>query len=86
MAPAPAPHGAQTLTATPDAFLAACRADMQRARGEIARLKALPAPRDTFAALSAYDGAMSPLVATASVRPEERKTPPCWSTRYGCKP
>src|SRR5690242_8914236 len=61
MSPAAAPNGAQTLTTTPDEFLAACRADMARARVEVARLKDLPAPRETLAALGAYDAAMSAL-------------------------
>ncbi len=49
------------LTGTPDAFLAASRADMERARVEVAGLKAMAAPRDTALALAAYDGAMSAL-------------------------
>src|SRR5271155_1664918 len=47
------------LTATPDLFLKASRDDMARARDEAERLKAMPAPRVTSAALAAYDGAIA---------------------------
>ena len=67
------PHSfdaARLLTGTPDAFLAASRADMDRARAEIARLKRMAEPREQLAALRAYDaatGALDDAAARASV-------------------
>ena len=61
---------ARLLTGTPDAFLAAARADQDHARAEIARLKAMPAPRNPLATLQAYDtalGALDDAAARASV-------------------
>jgi Zn-dependent oligopeptidase len=55
------PDAAASLTGTPDAFAAACHADMDHARAEIARLKAMAAPRETDTALAAFDGAMDAL-------------------------
>ncbi|HLL55895.1 MAG TPA: M3 family metallopeptidase [Myxococcaceae bacterium] len=52
---------AQLLTGTPEAFLAASRADMERARTEVAHLKGMATPRDPVAALAAYDTAMGAL-------------------------
>jgi len=61
---------ARLLTGTPDAFLAASRAALDHARAEIARLKALPTPRDPLVTLQAFDsalGAMDDAAARASV-------------------
>jgi thimet oligopeptidase len=52
---------ARVLTGTPESLLAACRADMQRARQGIATLYGMTAPRDPIAALEAYDSAMGAL-------------------------
>lgn len=59
--PASAPDAARVLVGTPESLLAACRADMQRARQGIALLYGMTAPRDTSAALQAYDEAMGAL-------------------------
>ncbi|MCA1663926.1 MAG: peptidase M3, partial [Myxococcales bacterium] len=55
------PDAARVLTGTPESLLAACRADMQRAKQAIALLYGMAAPRDTDAALQAYDEAMGAL-------------------------
>ncbi|MCP3138937.1 M3 family metallopeptidase [Pyxidicoccus xibeiensis] len=53
------PDAAHHLVATPERFLAACARDVARAREAVERLVALPAPRDTEAALAAYDDAVA---------------------------
>jgi thimet oligopeptidase len=61
---------ARVLTGTPDSLLAACRADMKRAREGIAALYGMTMPRDPEAALEAYDiamGALADAAARASV-------------------
>jgi thimet oligopeptidase len=55
------PEGATILTDTPDAFLAASRAEMDRARKAIASLRQMTAPRDPVIALEAYDDAIAAL-------------------------
>jgi len=55
------PEGAKILTESPDAFLAASRADMERARRAIASLRQMTAPRDPVIALEAYDEAIAAL-------------------------
>jgi Zn-dependent oligopeptidase len=57
----PPPDAAATLTGTPAEFTAACHADLARAKAEIARLKSMSTPRETDAALAAFDGAMAAL-------------------------
>jgi Zn-dependent oligopeptidase len=57
----PRPDAARILTGTPEALIDACRADMQRARQNIAVLYGMTAPRDPQAALQAYDEAMGAL-------------------------
>ncbi len=57
----PPPDAARVLTGTPESLLAACRADMQRARQGIAILYGMTSPRDPEAALQAYDEAMGAL-------------------------
>ncbi|HEX6835112.1 MAG TPA: M3 family metallopeptidase, partial [Polyangia bacterium] len=59
--PPSAPDAARVLVGTPESLLAACRADMQRARQSIAILYGMTAPRDPAAALQAYDEAMGAL-------------------------
>jgi thimet oligopeptidase len=59
--PPSAPDAARVLVGTPESLLAACRADMQRARQGIALLYGMTAPRDPAAALRAYDEAMGAL-------------------------
>src|SRR3954466_9116353 len=49
--------GAVILTGTVDQFNAACKADLDKARTEITRLKAMKAPRNTMQALQAFDNA-----------------------------
>ncbi len=53
------PDAARHLAATADAFLVSCLNDIQAARARVATLVALPAPRDTHAALTAYDDAIA---------------------------
>jgi thimet oligopeptidase len=58
------------LAASPDEFAGQAHAAIERARAEIARLKAMPQPRDSAAALAAYDlavGALADAAARASV-------------------
>ena len=57
----PPPDAARVLSGTPESLLAACRADMQRAKQGIAILYGMTAPRDPQAALQAYDEAMGAL-------------------------
>jgi thimet oligopeptidase len=57
----PPPDAARVLAGTPESLLAACRADMQRAKQGIAILYGMTAPRDPGAALQAYDEAMGAL-------------------------
>ncbi len=54
---APAPGAATILAGTPEQYLSACHADMDRARSQMAALKAMKAPRDPIPALDAYDEA-----------------------------
>jgi thimet oligopeptidase len=66
----PAPlvaNAARHLTGTVAGFQEACRQDIQQAREIIARFKALPAPRETVAALGLYDDAGA-ILADASGR------------------
>jgi thimet oligopeptidase len=49
--------GAIILTGTVDQFNAACKADLDKARTEITRLKAMKAPRNTMQTLQAFDNA-----------------------------
>jgi thimet oligopeptidase len=58
---APPPDAARVLSGTPESLLAACRADMQRAKQGIALLDGMTAPRDPQAALQVYDEAMGAL-------------------------
>ena len=52
----PAAAGA-ILAGTPEQYLSACHADMDRAKSQMATLKAMKAPREPVAALDAYDEA-----------------------------
>jgi len=45
------------LTGTVDQFNAACKVDLDKARAEITRLKAMKSPRNTMQALQAFDNA-----------------------------
>lgn len=64
--PMPPPDAARLLTGTPESLLAACRADMDRAKKSVAALQALTTPRDRAAALEAYDEAMGALADAAA--------------------
>ena len=57
----PVSAAAALVAGEPAALLASCRAALDRARAEVAKLKAMPAPRDPRAALEAYDEAMAAL-------------------------
>ena len=50
--------GAAIITGTVDQYSAACNADLGKASAEIARLKAMKAPRNTLQALAAFDNAV----------------------------
>ena len=53
----PAPLAGAILAGTPDQYLAACHADMDRARSQMSALKAMKRPRDPIQALDDYDEA-----------------------------
>ncbi len=57
----PRPGAGDLLAGTPEAFTAACQEDVRRAREEVARLLALPMPREPVKALAAYDEALARL-------------------------
>ncbi|WP_242337593.1 MULTISPECIES: M3 family metallopeptidase [Anaeromyxobacter] len=60
------PDASRALCGTPDEFERGCRRDMDRARAEADRLKAMPAPRAAPAALAAFDAAFGALSDAAS--------------------
>jgi thimet oligopeptidase len=51
------PSTAAILAGTPQQYASACNADMDRAKSQMAALKAMEAPRDPIQALDAYDEA-----------------------------
>jgi len=53
------PDAGRHLVTSPERFLASCLHDIQRARSHVERLLALPTPRDTETALTAYDDAIA---------------------------
>ncbi len=66
-APAPAPlvaDAARHLTGTIAQYQESCQQDIQQGRELLARFKALPAPRDTVAALTLYDDGLALLADT----------------------
>jgi thimet oligopeptidase len=75
----PPPDAARALTLGPDALLAGCRADLDRARAAAAELRAPQAgPRPTEPTLAAFDAVFSPLAEAGaraglarSVHPDE---------------
>lgn len=64
--PLPPPRAADVLAGTPEQFTAACTADLERARTQVASVKTLDAHKDGPAILNAYDEAMSALNASAN--------------------
>ena len=64
--PNPPPDAARVLIGTPESLLAACRADMKRAKEGIAALYGMTMPRDPQAAIEAYDAAMGALADAAA--------------------
>ena len=62
----PPPDAARALTLGPDALLAGCRADVERARAAAAALKAGSGPRPLEATLAAFDAVFSPLAEASS--------------------
>ena len=54
---APAPGASAILAGTPDQYVSACHADMDRAKSQMSALKSMKAPRDPITALDAYDEA-----------------------------
>jgi thimet oligopeptidase len=66
----PPPDAAHVLTTSPEELLAACRADMERARARVAELYVRAGGTDALATLQAYDdaqAALSDAAARASV-------------------
>jgi len=61
MPPAPPPQAAATLTGTPAAFTAGCRADLDAARQGAAAIASMRTPRDREATLRAFDRAFASL-------------------------
>ncbi|MGC2324052.1 MAG: M3 family metallopeptidase, partial [Terriglobales bacterium] len=53
----PAPTAGSILAGTPEQYLSACHADMDRAKSQMAALRAMKTPRAPMAALDAYDEA-----------------------------
>jgi len=53
----PAPWTGTILAGTPEQYLSACHADMDRAKSQMDALKAMKTPRDSITALEAYDEA-----------------------------
>ncbi|HYN16356.1 MAG TPA: hypothetical protein VES66_11280, partial [Terriglobales bacterium] len=51
------PGASAILAKTPEQYLSACHADMDRAKSQMAALKAMKAPRDPIQALEAFDDA-----------------------------
>jgi thimet oligopeptidase len=64
--PLPPPNGSELLTGTPEAFTAACTADIARAHGRVASLKTLEVKTRGADVLAAYDEAMASLTNAAS--------------------
>ena len=62
----PNPEGSKALSGTLEAFTAACAADLERARAQIAALKSLEPATDGQAVLAAYDEATGALGASMS--------------------
>ena len=62
----PQPRVAEVLAGTPEAFTAACTADLERVRARVATLKGLDAGKDGPATLAAYDEATAAMNAASS--------------------
>jgi thimet oligopeptidase len=62
----PPPEGSRLLASTPQAFQAACQADLERARAQVVALKGLLPGQQAEAVLAAYDEALGALVAAGS--------------------
>ncbi|NMO13839.1 Zn-dependent oligopeptidase [Pyxidicoccus fallax] len=62
----PPPRGSDLLAGTAEAFTAACDADLETARTQVAALKKLDARKDGPAVLAAYDAALGALIAAAN--------------------
>lgn len=72
----PPPDAAKILTATPEAFSAACTQDMQTATAQIAALKGLDPKSQAAAVLETYDTATASIAAGASRSSLARETHP----------
>ena len=59
--------GAAMMTGTVDQYRASCKAELDKASAEIARLKAMKAPRNTMQALQAFDNAAMAINFVANV-------------------
>ena len=53
----PVPGASAVLSGTPAEYFSSCHADMDRAKSQMAALKAMKTPRDPLQALDAYDEA-----------------------------
>ncbi len=49
------PNASSTLAGTPEAFMAACRSDLDLTKKQVADIKATKSPRDAMATLQAFD-------------------------------
>jgi thimet oligopeptidase len=79
--PLPPPLASDVLTGTPEAFTAACTADIERARAQVTTLKTLDARKDGRAVLGAYDEAMGALNASANRASLTREVHPAAAMR-----
>ena len=67
--------GSEALAGTPEAFNAACNADLERARAQVAALKKLDAKTNGQAVLEAYDEASGPPQRGQPLQPRPRGAP-----------
>ena len=74
--PLPPPEAARLVTSGEPAFAAACEADLEKGRAQVAVVKTLDAKKDRDALLGAYDEAMGALSAAASRASLARETHP----------
>jgi thimet oligopeptidase len=83
--PLPPPRASEVLTGSPEAFSAACAADIEKARAQVATLKTLEARKDGRAVLTAYDEAMNALFAAANRASLTREVHPAEAMRNAAR-
>ena len=82
------PGASTSMSGTPEQYLSACHADMDRARSEMAALKTMQAPRDPIQALDDYDEAelaLSNALARSSLAREVEPTTQMRSAAEKCE-